>query len=93
MGKLESKRIGVVYASSQMFDCLKMSERKAFYADFFPCLIDKNSHPNIVHIYGYSEVFDEVQQGDKIPRYEAYFNVLKTGDTEEVSVSFKRVND
>ena len=61
-----------------------------FMQDFLPIHIEyRHWENNIWYLYGFSEYFDELQEGEAVPQYDLIF--FRENENENFKYEFKRV--
>jgi hypothetical protein len=86
------KRLGVIHVSSNLLGFTEMNLLKGLFAEFYPVNIDRNTDPRTILFYGYSEHFDEIEEGEKVPHYDVHCTFNKSDSKESVTCEFSRAN-
>lgn len=70
-------RKGVLKISNRLLESMPLEVFKELFANFIPIDIKPEVPYNQIVFIGYSELFDELEEGETIPDYMAMFNHLK----------------
>ena len=85
------KRKGKVAISLYVLKSMEIEHLSALFGNFFPLTIESNPVNEMLTYWGTSMFFDEIEEGEKIPTYEAHIEQSIQFGT--LSIEFIKISD